>query len=146
MRKLLNTLLFLLALSFASPKIVVKHPWIMEPPPGPNTTMMGMTVLNEGDQADKLIEVKTDIAKRVEIHKTVIENGVAKMVHQRYVKIPPRSKIEFKHHGYHIMIIGLKKRVKVGDKVKVRLVFEKSGERELEVPVIKMQKMHMHER
>ncbi|RUM29216.1 MAG: hypothetical protein DSY42_07005, partial [Aquifex sp.] len=131
------------------------------PPPGPNTTMMGMTVLNEGDEADKLIGVKTDIARKVEIHKTVIENGVAKMVHQRYVNIPPRSKVEFKHHGYHIMIIGLEKRIKAGNKVKVKLVFERSGEKELEVPVIKMHmmehdmehieehqemKMRMHER
>jgi len=133
----------------------------MEPPPRPNATMMGMIVINEGDEADKLIGVKTDIARKVEIHKTVIENGVAKMVHQEYVKIPPRSKIEFKHHGYHIMIIGLEKRIKAGDKVKVKLVFEKSGESELEVPVIKMHmmkynmehideqqemKMHMYER
>ena len=143
MGKFINVFLFLLVFSFASPKIVVKHPWIMEPPPGPDTTMMGMTILNEGDEADKLTEVKTDIARKVEIHKTVVENGVAKMVHQRYVKIPPHSKVEFKHHGYHIMIIGLEKKIRAGDKIRVKLIFEKSGEKELEVPVIKM---HMHKR
>jgi len=142
MRNLLTIVIALFAFSFGAPKIVVKNPWIVEPPPGPNTTMMGMTIVNEGDEADYLIGAKTDIAQRVEIHKTVIENNVAKMIPQKRVKIPPKGKVEFKHHGYHVMIIGLKKRLKAGEKVKVDLIFEKSGKVEVEVPIVK--KPHMH--
>jgi len=144
MRKLLTLIITLFAFSFSAPKIVIKNPWVMEPPPGPNTTMMGMTIVNEGDESDYLIGAKTDIAKRVEIHKTVIENDVAKMIPQKKVEIPPKGKVEFKHHGYHIMIIGLKKKIKEGDKVKVELLFEKSGEITVEAPVVK--KHHMHHR
>ncbi|WP_164930690.1 copper chaperone PCu(A)C [Aquifex aeolicus] len=146
MRKLLTLIVVFVALSFGAPKIVVKHPWVMEPPPGPNTTMMGMIIVNEGDEPDYLIGAKTDIAQRVELHKTVIENDVAKMVPQERIEIPPKGKVEFKHHGYHVMIIGLKKRIKEGDKVKVELIFEKSGKITVEAPVVKKHRMkhHMH--
>ncbi|GAB6065368.1 copper chaperone PCu(A)C [Aquifex pyrophilus] len=142
MKRLFTLLIILIAFGFSAPKILVKHPWIMEPPPGPNTTMMGMVIENQGDEPDELLKVETDIAERVELHKTVMENEVAKMVHQHSVIIPPRSKVEFKHHGYHVMLIGLKKPIKNGDKVKVKLIFKKSGEIELEVPVVKMHHMH----
>lgn len=134
-------------LVFANPRIVIKHPWVQEPPPGPNTTMAGMVIENEGDTEDALLGVKSDIAKKVEIHKTVFENGVAKMVHQKEVVIPPHSEVEFKHHGYHIMLIGLKKALKVGEKVKLVLIFKRSGRIEVWAPVVKKpMMMHSKER
>ncbi|WP_461831413.1 copper chaperone PCu(A)C [Aquifex sp.] len=142
MKRFFSLLFTLVAFGFSAPKIVVKHPWIMEPPPGPNTTMMGMVIENQGDEADELLKVKTDVAKKVELHKTVMKDNVAKMVPQHSVVIPPHSKVEFKHHGYHVMLIGLKKLLKSGDKVRVELIFKKSGKIELEVPVVKMHHMH----
>ncbi len=142
MKRFFALLFTLVVFGFSAPKIVVKHPWIMEPPPGPNTTMMGMVIENQGDEADELLKVKTDVAKKVELHKTVMKDNVAKMVPQHSVVIPPHSKVEFKHHGYHVMLIGLKKPLKSGDKVRVELIFKKSGKIELEVPVVKMHHMH----
>ncbi len=147
MRKHLIILLILPLLAFANPKIVVEHPWVQEPPPGPKTTMAGMVIKNEGDEEDVLLGVKSNIADKVELHKTIFENGVAKMIHQKEIVIPPKGKVEFKHHGYHIMLIGLKKPLKEGEKVKLTLIFKRSGEIEVEAPVVKkpMMKHHHHD-
>ena len=139
MRKYFLFILFLISLGFSEPKIVLKNFWIQPTPPGIKTTMMGGLILNEGDEEDYLTGARSEVAKVVEIHKTVMENEIAKMVKQDKVKIPPKGKVHFKHHGYHIMLIGLKRPLKEGDKVKITLIFEKSGEITLEVPV----KMHM---
>jgi len=133
-------------LAFSAPKIKIVNPWVMEPPPGPNRTMMGMVVVNEGDEPDYLIGVETDAARINELHKTVIENGVAKMVRQERIPIPPRSKVEFKHHGYHVMLIDLTRPLKEGDQVKVKLRFEKSGTVELTVPVKRSAHKHHHQK
>lgn len=141
MRKYFLVILSLISLGFSAPKIVLKNLWIQPTPPGVKTTMMGGVILNEGDEEDYLIGARSEVAKAVEIHKTVMENQIAKMVKQDRVKIPPKGKVHFKHHGYHIMLIGLKRPLKEGDKVKVTLIFEKSGEITVVVPV----KMHMME-
>ena len=146
MKRFLAFFLIIPLLVFANPKIVVKHPWVQEPPPGPSTTMAGMVIKNEGDEEDILFGAKSDVARKVELHKTVFENGVAKMVHQKEIVIPPKGKVEFKHHGYHIMLIGLKKKIKEGDKVKITLIFKKSGEVTVEAPVVKKPMMHHHHR
>ena len=139
MRKYFLVILLLISLGFSAPKIVLKNLWIQPTPPGIKTTMMGGVILNEGDEEDYLIGARSEVAKAVEIHKTVMENQIAKMVKQDRVKIPPKGKVHFKHHGYHIMLIGLKRPLKEGDKVKVTLIFENSGEITVVVPV----KMHM---
>jgi len=135
----------IISFSLAAPQIEIKNPWIMEPPPGPGTTMMGMVIVNRGDEEDYLVGASTDVARIVEIHKTVLENGIAKMKKQEKVKIPPRSKVEFRHHGYHLMLIDLQKKLRRGDKVKVKLHFSKSGIIELEVPVKAFHHMEEHD-
>ncbi len=144
MKKFFILLLTVPLFLFSDPKIVIKHPWVKEPPPGPNTTMVGMIIRNEGDEEDLLIGAKSNIAERVEIHKTVFDNGVAKMVRKREIPIPPQGEVEFRHHGYHIMLIGLKRKLKEGDRIKITLIFKKSGEITIEAPVIKKHMMHHH--
>jgi len=145
MGKVLSAVVLLLGVVFSAPKLVIKDAWIAEPPPGPDTTLMGMTIINEGDEGDKLIRAETPVAKKVELHKTVMEGDVAKMIPQKAIPIPPKEKVEFGHHGYHIMLIGLKEELRAGDKVKVKLLFEKSGEVELEVPVVGLERMEKHQ-
>ncbi len=148
MKRLLLFLVLLAALSFAGPRIKIENPWIMEPPPGPGTTMMGMVVVNEGDEEDYLVGASSDVARIVEIHRTVMQNGVARMEKQDRVRIPPGSRVEFRHHGYHIMLIGLDRKLKAGDRVRVKLHFKKSGTVEVEVPVVRFHEgehEHKHE-
>ena len=149
MKRFVGIFLTIPLLVFASPKIVIENPWVKEPPPGPKTTMAGMVIKNEGDEEDALIEARSDVAKRVELHKTVFENGVAKMVPQKEIVIPPKGEVELKHHDYHIMLIDLKRKLRPGQKVKLTLVFKKSGEITVEAPVVKkpkaMQYDHHHQ-
>ncbi|NPB07065.1 MAG: copper chaperone PCu(A)C [Aquificae bacterium] len=136
-------LLTAVGVTFAQPKIKVEDPWIALPPPGPKTTMMGMVVVNEGTEEDCLVAVSTPVARVHELHKTVFENGVARMVRQEKVCIPPGSKVEFKHHGYHVMLIDLKEPLKEGQEVPVKLTFEKSGTLEVKARV-KSRHEHQH--
>ena len=93
-----------------------------------STGVVYLTLINEGREADRLIRVRSDVAEAVELHQTKIEGGVMKMQPVvGGVEVPAGERMAFKPGGYHIMLIGLKRDLKVGDRFAVTLEFEKSG-------------------
>ncbi len=141
--KLFAALLFLVALSFGVPKIVVKDPWVREVPPVSTMSAAFMEIYNEGDEEDYLIGVETDVARVAELHTTIMEGGMMKMRKLENVKVPAKGKVSFKPMGKHIMLIDLKKVLRAGEKVKLTLIFKKSGKIEVQAPVRRgMMMMH----
>ena len=87
-----------------------------------------LTIVNDGGEADRLVGARSDVAQAVELHQTQIEGGVMRMQPVAGgVEIPARGRVVFEPGGYHIMLIGLKRDLKPGDRFKVTLQFEKSG-------------------
>ena len=81
-------------------------------------------------------------AKTAELHETVDENGVMKMVHHpEGWEIPAGGTLELKPGGKHIMLIGLTAPLVAGEKIKVTLNFEKAGAQTIDVPVKAMSGM-----
>jgi len=65
-----------------------------------------------------------------------MEGDVMKMRPLSSIDIPAGSEVSFAKGnpiGYHVMLIGLKKPLKVGDKFSVWLTFKHAGEVEVEV-------------
>ena len=141
--KLFAALLFLAAFSFGVPKIVVKDPWVREVPPVSTMSAAFMEIYNEGDEDDYLIGVETDVARVAELHTTIMEGGMMRMRKLEKVKVPAKGKVSFKPMGKHIMLIDLKKVLRAGEKVKLTLIFKKSGRVEVQAPVRRgMMMMH----
>jgi copper(I)-binding protein len=86
-----------------------------------------MVLANDGQEADRLVGAKTDVAKVVEIHETKMEGDVMKMqMLPDGIEVPARGEILLKPGGYHVMLIGLQRDLEVGDRFAVELLFEKS--------------------
>ena len=96
-----------------------------------------MMIHNETGEADHLVGVKSDIARRVELHTHIEDaNGVMKMTHvEEGFELPADGMIEMKRGGKHVMFMGLNSPLEHGDTVNVTLIFEKAGEVAVEVPV-----------
>ena len=67
----------------------------------------------------------------VMLHQSVEEGGVARMAHVEGVTIGPGQSVEFSPGGYHLMLMGSKQTLHVGDEVPITLRF--SGGQELAV-------------
>ncbi len=134
--KFLYVLLLVIAVSFSS-EVVVEEPWVREPPPTSKVAGAFMVILNKGKEADTLVSVSSDIADRTEIHKTIMKNGRMSMRRVNSIVIKPGSKVEFKPGGYHIMLIGLKKSIREGERVKIELEFKRAGTLRVDFPVKK---------
>ena len=107
--------------------IMVHNPWVRAVPPVSETSAAYMMLMNHGDKDDKLLSVKSSIAKVVEIHNVKEENGVMKMFPVKYIEIPSGKSQELKPGGYHLMLMKLTKTLKVGQEIEFMLHFKYSG-------------------
>lgn len=106
----------------AQPTPVVTSAWSR--PTAAGMTAAGyMTLANKGHKADALTAADTPVAQRVEFHRSSVANGVASMQKLDKVAVPPGGQVLFGPNGYHLMLVGLKQPLKVGDNAPITLTF-----------------------
>lgn len=96
-----------------------------------------VTLENQTGSDDRLIDVASDAAVRVELHthKRTSDN-VMKMIHVKEgFALPKDGMLHMKRGGNHIMFMGLTEPWEDGDTLSVTLLFEKAGEVEIDIPV-----------
>jgi copper(I)-binding protein len=133
----LNALILVITISACQPggEIEVHDYWLRSAAQGKNSAMY-MMIQNRSRESDELVGASSDIAKAVELHETMINsNGTMQMSPVSSVPLEPDSEAVFEPGGLHIMFIGLKQELKVGDKVEVTLQFKNHENIVLSVPV-----------
>lgn len=86
-----------------------------------------MRLRNNGAVADRLLRAESDVAEAVELHTSEMQGEVMTMRPIEYIDLPANGQVELKPGGMHVMLIGLKHELKVGETVSLVLVFEKAG-------------------
>jgi len=126
-----------------SPSIQVENPWARATPSGAKTGAVYMTIDNKSSIADRLTGVSSEVAKKLQIHETKMENGIMKMREiSGGLPVPAGGSVVLKPGGYHVMLIDLNKPLKAGEAFPVTLVFEKAGKVSITVSVQSMGATH----
>ena len=107
--------------------IIIKNQWI-RPGAEKMATALYFTVVNNGKEADTLYEVKTDVAKMVQIHESFSNGDVIGMREIGNITIEPETSVKLEPGGMHIMVMRLKKDINIGDEIEFKLHFRKAGE------------------
>jgi copper(I)-binding protein len=129
--------------------IDIAHPYSVPTPAGA-TTGAGYIkqMTNKGSTDDKLVSASSPAAERVELHTMSMDGNVMRMRQVPGIVIPAKGHVDMAPgNGYHLMLIGIKQPLKVGDKIPVKLTFEKAGDLEVELHVQERgaaTEMHMH--
>lgn len=100
-----------------------------------STVAAFLTIKNKGKEDDKLVAVASDVADVAEIHLSEMKADVMTMRQVDGVVVPAGSEAILQPGGYHIMLIGLKKELAIGEKVSLALMFEKAGQVSVEAEV-----------
>jgi copper(I)-binding protein len=96
--------------------------------PGQTSGVVYLTIENKGSSADKLLGASSPAATSTEIHSMAMDGTIMRMREVNELALPPSAKITMKSgDGYHIMLVGLKKPLALGDKIPLSLRFEKAG-------------------
>lgn len=96
-----------------------------------------LSVANKGRTPDRLLSARTTEATATELHATVRDGEVMKMRPAGIVDLPAGQTVRFEPGGLHVMLIGLVRPLKEGDRISLTLVFEKAGAIEVVVNVEK---------
>lgn len=96
-----------------------------------------LQIENHADVDERLLDVKSDVAEKVELHThSAGADGVMQMrAIEGGIAIPALQGHDLKRGGDHIMLMGLKSALKDGDVIPLTLIFEHAGEVQVEVPV-----------
>ncbi|WP_294613390.1 copper chaperone PCu(A)C [uncultured Roseovarius sp.] len=126
-----------LALPVFAQDIDVMDPYARSASPIAKTGAAFMLINNNGDTDDRLIEARSPLGKLVQLHTHIqTGEGVMKMTHvEEGFAVPAGETLVLQRGGNHVMFMGLEKGFEAGDTVPLTLVFEKSGEITLDVPV-----------
>jgi periplasmic copper chaperone A len=108
--------------------IAVEGPWARATPGGARTGAVYMTLANKTNASDRLTAASSDVAAEVQIHEMSVVNGIMKMRQLTDgLAIPAGGSVTLKPGSYHVMLIGLKKPLTVGETFPLTLTFQKAG-------------------
>lgn len=106
----------------------VAEAWSRETPPGAGVAGGFLRLVNLGKREDRLLEVSSDAAARVEIHEVRSEGGMMRMRQLRDgLPLPAGATVKLQPGGYHLMFIAPTRPFKQGQTVTAKLRFEHAG-------------------
>lgn len=113
-------------------KVKVFNPYLLITMPNPKMIGGYLTIKNMNNFEIKLISIKSNIAKKIEIHKTEIVNEQMKMFKiKEGLTVPSKTSLELKHGSYHLMIMGITEEIKLFEEYKFELTFSNIGSKEV---------------
>jgi copper(I)-binding protein len=115
--------------------IQVAHPWAR--PSTGQTGAVYMTIANQGPVDDRLVSAETPVADQAQLHTEINDKGIMKMRAVPAIAVKPGAQTMLKPGGLHLMLIGLKQALKIGDSFPLTLTFEKAGKLNVTVTVEK---------
>lgn len=92
-------------------------------------------IKNNSDKDIAITSANSDIAEKNELHTHIKENQMMKMMKIEKLVVPAKSSLELKSGGDHVMLMGLKKELKVGDEISLELSFSDGDKKSIKVPV-----------
>ncbi|MGI5350151.1 copper chaperone PCu(A)C [Streptomyces sp. CA-250714] len=112
------------------PELKVSGAYVPQPPTK-ETAGGFLTVRNGGDKADKLTSVSSDVAGKVEMHKTVEQQ----MQRVKSLPVPAHGTLRLGRGGNHLMLMELERKPTKGQTVTFVLHFTRSGSVTVKAPV-----------
>ncbi len=104
-------------------------------PASPDTAAAYFIVLNTGDMDDALLSAASDMAADVQLHEVVMQGGAMKMQQVPRIPVPAHGQARLRPGGLHVMLLGLRRPLREGDRYDLRLTFERAGTITVSVPV-----------
>ena len=90
----------------AGESLQAENAWVPWAPPGLKVHVAYMTIVNRGATDQIIVSVESTDYERIELHRSVIKDGVSTMEAIGEVKVPANGRIEFAPTGLHLMLIG----------------------------------------
>ena len=103
--------------------VSVRDAWIREAPPGVGVMAGYMELRNNRSRPQVLVAASSSDFESATIHRTIIKDGIAGMVHAPQFELTANASSIFAPGGYHLMLMTPKRTLRAGDPVVINLKF-----------------------
>ena len=103
------------------PEVRIENAWVRALPPSQPNTAGYLTLVNEGKTAVAVVGASSNIAAKVELHRTTKVDGLMRMEPVQGVAVAPGEQVQLVPGGTHLMLLGLKYMPVAGDDVRLCL-------------------------
>lgn len=115
--------------------VTVEQAYVRAVPPGQNVSAAYFIAENHSGEDRSIVGAQTEAADRAELHEHIHDKGVMRMRKVDRVFLPAGGRVVFEPGGYHVMLIGLKRALQPGDRVKLTLMLDDGTRITLHAPV-----------
>jgi periplasmic copper chaperone A len=112
----------------AGESVKAENAWVPWAPPGLKVHVAYMTIVNRGATDQVIVSAESTDYERIELHRSVIKNGVSTMQSIDEVRVPANGRVEFAPTGLHLMLIGPRRPQAVDGHVQIVLRLSGGGE------------------
>lgn len=113
----------------ADATLVVNAAWIREAPPAASVMAGYMTLVNAGDTPLIVTSISSPDFNDAEIHRTVVEDGVARMLPVSQLEIPANNPVRLEPGGLHLMLFEPQRPLPAGETV--TLIIHRSNDNQV---------------
>lgn len=113
-------IIFMVLLAFTShadTSIKVVDPWIPAAPPGASVFAGYLSLNNTAAEDIVITGFSSPRFGRIEMHRTVVEHGMATMTKQSILLIPARDSLKLEPQGLHLMLMKPTQPVALGEEI-----------------------------
>ena len=99
----------------------ITHAWVREAPPASKVLAAYMAIKNPGDAAVSISGISSPDFESAELHRTVVSEGMARMLHIKQLEIPANATVGLEPGGLHLMLFNPARPLTAGDHVTLTL-------------------------
>jgi copper(I)-binding protein len=128
----------------AAAEVAVNDPWVRAAPPTAKMLAGYAVLANDGGTDRHVVAAASPAFEKIELHRTVEEDGVARMIQQERFTIPAGGDLALEPGSYHLMLMRPHEPVGEGETVTLTLEFADGETREVSFPVRRQGGGHHH--
>lgn len=129
--------LFMTNTSQASDNIIISEAWSPEAPPVAKVMAGYLKLENKSHKEILVTEISSPQFKTIEIHRTVHENGMAKMLWQPHIHVPAGKVIKLETGGKHLMMFNPQRWLRAGERITLHITLSNNTQQTIHAIVRK---------
>lgn len=110
------------AAAMGADAVSVGNPWVRATVPGQSVAAAYMDLTAQAPSA--LVGAHSPIARKAELHTMSVDGGVMKMRALERLELPGKKTVTLAPGGHHVMLIGIRHQLKVGERVPLTLTLQ----------------------
>ena len=109
----------------------IDNAWDKNLPPTLPVRAGYMNIFNPGSKAVSIVSVTSDAFKNIEVHQTIVQDGLVRMEQVQDLTIEPNSQLNLEPGGIHLMMMHPTEITSPGDKIQVTIEFSDGSQQSL---------------